>query len=933
MAVNLVDKLVSLIPAHIVDGKDVSKTILVDTNENPILMKNRAVLRTAEKRFDVYGDSGTLSFSIALDDFDDSQIQAAIAALNTSVSALETDVAEAGVTAGQAKAQSELNKEDIVTLTTTANAADSLSKANQSNLNELSITVGGNAAAISANANGIENNIAAIAAKTDQADHDGLVTTVSGKASQTDLNAVSTTATAADTLSKTNAGLINDVSQEAASAKTEANTAKLLAEGNRADIDTLSGTVGSNTAQISTNTKNIGDNTTAIGLKADQSALDTVSAKANAADTLSKANATRLDGVDTTLSDVEQEILSTKQIAQKADQDVTALGVTVGSNTSQISSNTSAISSNATDIASKASQSDLNSVSATATAADTLSKANASSITGLNSAVDNNTAAIATKASQTELDTVKGKANAADSRSLSNEAKLAGKVGTDSNASLNNLTVKNNITMGDGAGYITGLTDAASALDAMNKRSVEVLTNALSTRIDNVAAGAGDESDFITVDGFNKMITENGVNLLERLKELDGDTQCHIAFNEIRAARPAANPSQDKWVMYGFANANNPIWKFAPETGIPLKDGIISIEHTSDSGVSLRIVTESTILVKTMHYYFGTGNNGRRNDWQVWQPRVKGYEGFNKGQILTDADITWQTSSNIRTNMQRLRDAIPNGCTFIGWHNHSSKDNRYRVIAKGNSSDIEGTTGTFIIWRHGGTSSTAGLYINSASSSAEGWARSYIGSANAWVTFGKQENRSTASRFEGASEVSVPFYEDPPELTLYVIASFSNDLTQLVAKDDDGDYQSVGRYGVNWDGTWTRDEAYHTAFYRQESNTYIAFNYLTFKWEKFTAAKQHTFIGQQAIANSIQQFAERSQFPVEGSIYVSFGDLDTLAYEQISQPTIVHDNASLTSSIQFGAPRWGYVEGGGVPSDGGDYPDDGYDPVIEEPEE
>ena len=111
-----------------------AKSILVDTNENPMFMKNRAVLRTAEKKFDVYDDNGALSFSLALDQYDDSQIQAAITQLQSDTSQLESDVAEAGTTANNAKAQAELNKEDIADLTITANAADTLAKNNQTSI-------------------------------------------------------------------------------------------------------------------------------------------------------------------------------------------------------------------------------------------------------------------------------------------------------------------------------------------------------------------------------------------------------------------------------------------------------------------------------------------------------------------------------------------------------------------------------------------------------------------------------------------------------------------------------------------------------------------------------------------------------------------------------------------------------------------------------
>jgi hypothetical protein len=64
-------------------------------------------------------------------------------------------------------------------------------------------------------------------------------------------------------------------------------------------------------------------------------------------------------------------------------------------------------------------------------------------------------------------------------------------------------------------------------------------------------------------------------------------------------------------------------------------------------------------------------------------------------------------------------------------------------------------------------------------------------------------------------------------------------------------------------------------------------------------------------------------------VYVSLGNLDSLPYEQITQPTIVHDTTSKTSTINFGAARWGYIEGGGVPDGSGDYPDDGIDPIPE----
>ena len=50
-----------------------------------------------------------------------------------------------------------------------------------------------------------------------------------------------------------------------------------------------------------------------------------------------------------------------------------------------------------------------------------------------------------------------------------------------------NLVVQNN-------SLIKSLGDAVDATDAMNKQSVEAITNLLSGRIDSIADGAGDES-------------------------------------------------------------------------------------------------------------------------------------------------------------------------------------------------------------------------------------------------------------------------------------------------------------------------------------------------------------------------------------------------------------------------------------------------------
>ncbi|CAH9015676.1 hypothetical protein VP150E351_P0040 [Vibrio phage 150E35-1] len=743
---------------------------------------------------------------------------------------------------------------------------------------------------------------------------------------------------------------------------TKATAADTLSKSNQSSISTLSQTVGDNTAQISSNAS-------AISSKADQSELAIVKATANEADALSKTNKSRLDANDTTISDIESEVTSVTNRVSSNETSIGNLSTTVGSHDAAITSLNSSVGTLSGEV---------DAASDLASQADTLAKSNQSSIIGLNSAVDNhttqisgNTSEIASvkttaqnantlaksnetalngKASTSDLNNVSSVANAADALSKSNQAKLTNTILTDSDATVNTLHnttgnynstdnfdlsvsgtnilsgtqsaiyPKKNIVFQSGSALIKGLNNAVDEKDAMNKQSVEVITNALSTRLDNIAAGAGDESDYVIVHGFSKLLTEYGDNLLTKLEELDGDTECHSAYNLIRGSRPLDNTSAVQWVMYEYVNASHPIWKFCPPDDVPIKDGIVCIEHTSDVGCTLKITTESTILVKQMHYNFGTGNNGRRFDWQVWQPKRKGWEGFNSGQLLTDADISWTTSSNPRTNMQRLRDAIPNGCTWIGWHNPNASTNKYKLVFKGTSSNLETTSGIVVLFRHGGTSSTGGFYINTAAGS-EGWTRVYLGAANAWASFGKQDNRSTGTFFTGVESVTIPHNDDREDLKTLIVDT-TQYLSNTSLSDTDGTYNSVGKYGVGWDENWTDDWAYHNAYLNSVTNVYIAFDYSVMQWRKFPVSKSHTQIGQPAVVSSLALLGERSLFPTDSSVVVTLGDTENVPHVS-AEVEEVYNPETKESTLSFGGSKmWGYILGGGTPDDTPpEYPD------------
>ena len=125
MAISVFGKFINMIPSTIYDGADVSMVILVDPPEiPPVFMKNKGVLNTTDKTIKIFGDDGvTVVHTFDISDTDLKPIEDEISALTGRVSSLETD--------------NEQNKSDIVAINlelgkvkTTATDADTLSKTN-----------------------------------------------------------------------------------------------------------------------------------------------------------------------------------------------------------------------------------------------------------------------------------------------------------------------------------------------------------------------------------------------------------------------------------------------------------------------------------------------------------------------------------------------------------------------------------------------------------------------------------------------------------------------------------------------------------------------------------------------------------------------------------------------------------------------------------
>ena len=358
MSIAVFDKFVNGIPTAVFDGKDVSMVLLVDPPAElpPFFLANKGVLDTASKTIKVYDETGNTvvhNFDIAGTDL--TPINEAIASLDSRVGDNETNIGTLqsnvstnatnigtntsnigdlqgratalesttgkhttdiqglqGATGTNASDISALtlrvgqNETDIAAVVITANAADTLSKANKERLDNLpappslegyiktgddatlkSVSFGDNTKIDTQPDLGLVLQGDYIYGKADSGYEHFFVESGNFNVKSKKIQKVNDGQAEDDAVNKRQLGVVEG---KADAAQTTANAADSLSKSNQTAIGNLSTTVGNNTSGISTNAKDISDLSTKV---------DGVETTANAADTLSKTNKERLDNLPT----------------------------------------------------------------------------------------------------------------------------------------------------------------------------------------------------------------------------------------------------------------------------------------------------------------------------------------------------------------------------------------------------------------------------------------------------------------------------------------------------------------------------------------------------------------------------------------------------------------------------------------------------------
>ncbi|CAM0102121.1 hypothetical protein VPH166E361_0012 [Vibrio phage 166E36-1] len=120
--------------------------------------------------------------------------------------------------------------------------------------------------------------------------------------------------------------------------------------------------------------------------------------------------------------------------------------------------------------------------------------------------------------------------------------------------------------------------------------------------------------------------------------------------------------------------------------------------------------------------------------------------------VVKATDLSWSTSSDPRVNTQRMVAAAPDMCTIIGRH-ISNGNAKEKIVSVGDSNRLESQTSTFVVNKHSSGHATG--ICTSEENSGKTWSRILDGKRGAWFT-----NESANSRMASGDIVPSEYPEE-----------------------------------------------------------------------------------------------------------------------------------------------------------------------------
>lgn len=335
--------------------------------------------------------------------------------------------------------------------------------------------------------------------------------------------------------------------------------------------------------------------------------------------------------------------------------------------------------------------------------------------------------------------------------------------------------------------------------------------------------------------------------------------------------------------------------------------------------------------------------------------------------VIKSTDLNWSTATDPRTNTQRMIAAAPAVCTIIGRHSTSGSA-KEKIVSTGDSNRLESQNSIFVINKQASGHATG--ICTSEESSGKTWSRVLDGKRGAWFTNESANSRMVSSEidpteypeeqifftsdqgvmetylddsegsegdagviklrplagynvpeqgleieelkndreanapitryFKNESVVTVPYTQEHPVAEVWVLDTTKTiNGASLSLVDDNthkysGIYNSVGSISIVGN-KWTT-YSYHNAFKHASESYYIAYDMDALSWFIVDAGKPHTSVNEDIESNEKISLDHRGQLPEsygDYTINLSIDNLDSLEFIKAETNTRIDTDARL----------------------------------------
>ena len=215
-------------------------------------------------------------------------------------------------------------------------------------------------------------------------------------------------------------------------------------------------------------------------------------------------------------------------------------------------------------------------------------------------------------------------------------------------------------------------------------------------------------------------------------------------------------------------------------------EDMTAVHNTTDTECSIRLFFNgsSTAHAIPAHSFLHGWANRDIGKWVIVTSKDPAYT-ISEHLIVKSTDLSWSTSSDPRTNTQRMIAAAPPVCTIIGRH-ASNGNSKEKIVSVGDSNRLESQVSIFVVNKQASGHATG--ICSSEESSGKTWSRILDGNRGAWFTNDTANSRMASSDIDPSlyPEEQIFFTTDKGIMETYVDESEEGDVGVIKLREING---------------------------------------------------------------------------------------------------------------------------------------------------